>query len=454
LTVIHHAKAIVAWLLVGLGCLAAHDARAQEEPNEELVQMVVELVSDADRDMRALGLQQIREEIPGEAATKSFVELLSKLPSDGQAELLEALGDRGDAAAKPAVLDMLQSDQEAVRAAALRALGALGGGPDVPMLAGKTAADSDLEKDAARQALIRLRGDGVNEALVSALSEGGPDVRVELLGVLAARNAKEALPTVMESANASELPVRLAALDALRYLADENDAATVVGIVKSAGDEAQRRKAELVLLAVCTRGGEACTDTIVAGLADADGPARIVLVHGLARAGGAKALEAIAARLEDEDDDEAVRDEAVRMLSIWPDPAVAPKLVEIAKASDGLRHQVLAIRGLVRLASPQGEKPADVKLLVDALGLAKRPEEKRLVLGAAGGIATAQSLAIVTPLLEDPALAEDAGLAVVLIAEKMEDMDQDTLRSALEKAGSVVKNPQLLERARKALESL
>ena len=71
MTVIQKAKAIVGWLLVGLTCLAAHDARAQdEEPNEELIQMIVELVSDTDRDMRALGLQQIREEIPGEAATK------------------------------------------------------------------------------------------------------------------------------------------------------------------------------------------------------------------------------------------------------------------------------------------------------------------------------------------------------------------------------------------------
>lgn len=419
MTVMHNAKAIVAWLLVGLVCLAARDARAQEEPNEELVQMVVELVSDADRDMRALGLQQIREEMPGEAATKRFVELLPKLPPDGQAELLEALGDRGDAAAKPAVLEMLQSEQEAVRAAALRALGALGGGLDVPMLAEKTAADSDLEKSAARQALIRLRGDGINEALVSALGEGGPDVRVALLGVLAARNAKEALPTVMESAGASELPVRLAALDALRYLADENDAATVVEIVKSAGDQAQRRKAELVLLAVCTRGGKAAADAIVAGLADADGPSRAVLLRGLARAGGAKALEAITARLED--DDQVVRDEAVRMLSIWPDAAVAPKLIEIAKTSRSLRHQVLAIRGLVRLASPQGEKPAEVKLLAEAISLAKRPEEKRLVLGAAGGIAAPESLAVAAALLDDPVVAKEARLAVALIAEKWKE---------------------------------
>ena len=40
------------------------------EPIDPLVQMVVDLVNDADRDMRALGLQQVREAVPGAPATK------------------------------------------------------------------------------------------------------------------------------------------------------------------------------------------------------------------------------------------------------------------------------------------------------------------------------------------------------------------------------------------------
>ena len=98
----------------------------REYPNEAALQIVVELIGYADRDMRGLGLQQVREGIPGESATKRFAELLPGLPPDGQAGLLEALGDRGDAAARPGVLQMLDSKEEAVRAAALLALGSLG----------------------------------------------------------------------------------------------------------------------------------------------------------------------------------------------------------------------------------------------------------------------------------------------------------------------------------------
>jgi len=450
LTRIHRTKAGWCWLLSGALCVLGGRALAQEE-NEALIQMVVELVGDADRDMRALGLQQIREEVPGEAATKRFAELVPTLEPEGQAALIEALGDRADAAARPVVLDMLKAEQEPVRAAALRALGPLGTMEDVAVLMGKAAEGSDLEKGAARQALVRLRGDEVNKAIVAAMSEGKPGAKVELLGVLAARNAQEALPAVMESVADADASVRLAALGALRYLADESNTAGIVGLIQGAKDDAERKKAELALLMVCTRGGESCAEAIIAGLDDANVPSRIALLHALARTGGPKALEAVVARLED--DDEAVGDEAVRVLSVWRDPAVKPQLLSIAKESKSERHQVLAIRGLVRLARPQGEKPADREGLVEAMSLAKRPDEKRLVLGALGGVASPESLALAADALGDRAVAEEAGFATVMIAEKMEGGDKDEVRAAMQKVLRYVKNGDVRARAEKVLAS-
>ncbi|MFC1596535.1 HEAT repeat domain-containing protein [Planctomycetota bacterium] len=450
---IHRTKAAVGLLLAGLVGLAGGFAPAAEEEgeNEPLIQMIVELVGDADRDMRALGLQQIREEVPGEAATKRFAALVTELPPEGQAELLEALGDRQDAAARPAVLEMLESEEEAVRAAAIRALGGLGGEADVALLAKSSAATAAAERLAARESLVRLRGEGIDAAIVDTLGEGEPGMRAELLGVLAQRNARGALGTVLESAEDPESSVRVAALGALRFLADENHAAAIVKILKGIGDDPERRKAELALLAVCSRSGQACAEAIIAGMADADVPARIALLHGLGRAGGAASLEAILGRLED--DDESVRDEAVRMLSFSSDPAAAPHLLEIAKTTQSLRHQVLAIRGLVRLSGPRGEEPAKVDTLAEVMSLAKRPEEKRLVLGMLGGTAGPESLELATSALDDEALAGEAALASVMIAEKMKGK-ADKVRAAMEKVGKSAKDAQVRQRAQKVLESL
>lgn len=445
-------RTVVCWLSFGLACVAGGALlAAQEDPDEGMMGLIVEWVKDADRETRAVALQQIREGLPGEAVTRKFAGLLSDLSADAQADLLEALGDRGDAAARPAVLEMIKGPQEAVRAAALRALGALGDQTNVALLAGRAAAGSGAERDAARQSLVRLRGEDVNGAILSAMAEAGPPIRVELLAVLASRNAKQGLPVVLKSTEDPERSVRLAALGALRYLADQSHTAEVVKTLKAAGDTAQRRKAELALLGVCNRGREACVGPIAAGLAEADVAARIALLHALARCGGAQALQEMAARLKDED--QSVRDEAVRMLAGWSDPAVAEQLRPIAQSDDNLRHQVLAIRGLVRLAGPQPDKPADVKTLAELMDLAKRPQEKRLVLGAIGGTDTEVSLALAVSALGDSALAEEAALAAVAIAERIKDGDKQKIRAAMAEVLKAAKNEQTRDRASKLSEA-
>ncbi len=445
----HGTTIAAAGLLAALFALPADDLRAADEgPNDALIQMIADLISDADRDMRALGLQQVREEAPGEAATKKFAELLPKLPPEAQAGLLEALGDRGDPAALPAVLQSLESDQESVRSSALGALGSLGSDEQVALLAEKAASGSEEEKAAARKSLVRLKGEGVNAAIESAMDEGSPAFRVALLDVLAARNAKASLPVVLKSAEDSEPAIRLAALRALRFLADEKNTAAVVGLVKQASDDAERRTAKLALLTLCSRGREACAGAIIDGLADADAASQIALIQALARAGGDQALETLVECVNDKD--EAVRNEAVRMLSRWPTAAAAAHLKKLAEG-DNLRHQVLAIRGLVRLASAEEDKPADVEALAEAMRLATRLEEKRLVLGMLGGVPTTDSLAVAAPALDDPQSAEEASLAVVMIAEQMDPDDQGKVRSDLEKVLQVTNNGSIRERAQKIL---
>ena len=362
-------RAVVYSALLAAFFPAAGPTRAAEqEPNDPLVQMVVDLVNDADRDMRALGFQQVREGVPGEAATKQFTGMLSGLSPDKQAALVDALGDRGDPVALEPVLGMLGSKDEAVRVASLRALGSLSAAAQVPLLLKKTVSGTEAERTAARQSLIRLRDDSVNPALVAAFSSAGPDMLVELLSVVAARNVEEALESVFECAGHSEHTVRLAAIRAIRSLARERHAAKIVNVLRMAQGGAERREAELALLAVCGRGGQACVDPIQDGLAHADAAARVVLLRALARAGGPNALAAVEARLGDRDP--AVRDEAVRMLSIWPDRAVEARLRRIAASAQNVRHQVLALRGLARLASERDDAAAQREALAKLAKLA------------------------------------------------------------------------------------
>ena len=439
--------------LCGLFCLAlaiglGDRLPAADDAGDELVQMTIGLVSDKDRDMRAVGLQQVREGAKGPAATRRFAALLPKLTADAQAGLLDALGDRGDAAARPAAREAIKSPEEPVRCAALRALGPLGQAADVPLLAPWLATPGP-EKAAARASLVRLHGQDVNAAIVAELKGAKPAVRAELPGVLAARAAAECLPSVLAAAEDADAEVRVGALAALRHLAGPGQTAAVVKLLKAAKNDQEQWGAQSALMSICTRGRETCVEPILAGMADASPSATAALLAALGRAGGAKALEAIAAATKDLRP--VVQGAAVRLLANWSDTAAVPHLLAIAKQAGSLGQHALAIQGLVRLASPLRDRPANLPLLADVMKVARRPEEKRMVLGVLGGVPTPESLALILPAMDDPQLNDEACLAAVLIAEKLSDPVRR--RSVLQQARDKAKDSQIRQRAEEALKS-
>jgi HEAT repeat protein len=366
---------------VGLFLFPAGESCAADD---NAVDMIVELISSSDNDMRMLALQQIRENVPGADATKRFVELLPKLPPDVQIKLIDALGERGDATARPTILNLLNSDTEAIRTTAARALSGMARPADIPVLAKMAATGSDPEKEAARYSLRQLRGNEMNIAMIEALKSSDAKLRIELISVLTDRNVKESLSEVLKSMDDSDLEVRLAVLNALRVMGDESHTALIVKRVTSAKDKSERKQAELALLSICRRGRAKCEQAVIAGFDGADAATCISMMQALALTGGPKSLNEIVTRLKD--NDEGVRAEAVRVLAGWADSAAIPYLKELAGDDKNLKNHVLAIRGIVRLASPGKDHPADLVTLGEAMKLATRKEEKVLVLGTLGRV--------------------------------------------------------------------
>jgi len=436
-------------LLFGLTTFPAGRAHAADS---ELVDMIVELITGSDKDMRMMAIKQIREKAPGKDATMRFVALLPKLPPDMQVKLIDALGQRGDVAARPTILKMLNSKTESMRVTAAGALAGVAGPADIPVLAGLAATGSDPEKKVARRSLRLLGGKGMNAAMTGALKGADAKTRIELITALMDRNVTESVPAVLKSVDDSDLAVRLAVLDALRAMADENHTAVIVKRLRSAKDKSERRKAALALLATCRRGKAKCAEAVIAGFDGADAATRILLVRVLTEAGGPKALNEIVARLTD--DDKSVRTAALRVLAGWSDRAAVPHLKKIAGDVKNLRNHILAMQGLVRLAGPGKDRPADLATLSEAMKLATRKEEKALVLGTLGTIPSPESLALVASALDTPALVEDAGFAAVLIAEKSSGGDKAQVRAVMQKVAQTVKNPKTRDRAKKVLEGL
>ena len=400
-----------------------------------------------DAHLRLAATRLIRELPQGATVTKSLSQRLSSLPSAAQVLLLNALSARGDGAAAADIVSATQSSDDSVRIAAVQALAALGDASHVQLF-GQAALNTGAAGRVAFASLCRLRGDGVDAEILRQMENGDARLRGLLIRSLAARRYGKAVPALLASARHADAGVRTDAFRALAVLASGDAVYSLVALLVQAGGE---REAEKAVSAACKRTADVdqCVPHILAALPATEGATRCSLLRVLGQVGGDRALRTVAA--ETGSTDGAVRDAAIRALAAWPDASAAAELLNIARTSDSLTHQVLALRGCIRVVGQAGV-PADEKtrLYREAIAAAKRPEEKKLVLASLATQRTLESLEVAATCLDDAALRAEAALTIVRIACPLDANDRGMggreAAVALKKALGAVDSPEMRTR--------
>ena len=418
------------------------------------IPLIGEVLAGKEEAMKAVALSFVQE-VPGPEGTAAIVTLMPKVAAADQATIIAVLGRRGDASGKAAVLEAAKNADAGIRTAAYGALGSLGGAAEIGLLAEAAAKGADAESDAARMALVQLRGQDINTAMAAAVAKGDPKARAELLKAVAARKAVEAAPAVLTATGDADGTVRLESIKAMESIGTEQSLPALIAVLvrTQVGDEQQA--GEKSLLAICARaaGKDACLQAVLGALPGAKMPARGSLIKALGKFGGPKALGAVKAALVDTD--AAVHEAAVRSLADWPDMDAAPCLLSVAKTDAKTTNQVLAIRGYLRLAGlPERTVAERVAMSREALAVAKRPDEKKLVLTVLAETNSPEALAMASPMLEDNSLKNEAATAVVKIAKLLGNKITADAKPALEAAKGISKDKRIIADADDALKKI
>jgi HEAT repeat protein len=376
-------------------------------------------------------------ELSGGTATKQFVAVLAVAKPMAQAALLDALSQRGDAAAAPAVAALARSPEATVRVAAINALGELGGATDVPTLA-EALAGADAERDAARLSLQRLHRGNISGALVAHIEKSQPVIQIELIQTLARRGEKTAVPSLLKLAQADDAKVSVAAIRALQELATETQADALLDLIVRGKPEATHEAAESALVAVAARAAnrEAIVEMALKAMQGADVSARCAMLQTAGRIGGPKSLAALQGSAKDPC--EEIRDTAVRAMADHAGVEALPHLLALSREASSATHRILALRGYWRLVGQAEKQPAHerLKLCADGLAAAQRPDEKRLGLVELGKVALPAALELAEKCGTDPAVKAEAELAARQIRSRIAGPAQKPKVGAAPKPGS------------------
>lgn len=385
------------------------------------VGLLTEQLRSDDKGRVGIALRTARE-LPGRNVTEALVAEMDRLSPQERSLLLLALSDRHDDAVRPAVLKAAQSGPKDLRITAIGVLIRLGDASCIPaLLQAATEGDADLGR-AAQETLVRLPGKDVDADLAARLPQARGKLRQALIELASQREIQQSLPTIVSSMEDDDDAVRAAAVQAVGVLGrDRQHVAELTRLVQKTTASSERAAIEKALLAVTGRVGAPAGTYLMPLTKSSDRSLRITGLRALAVVGGTEALGAVNTAIAGDEGD--VQDEAMRILSTWPnrwpdDADAGEALLRLTRSGGKMSHQVLALRGYLQHIRGNKSLSNDQKLarVKDVRPQIQRPEEERLAIAVLGEAPTAGALELLTTLAQDAAVAEEAYSAIVTVA--------------------------------------
>lgn len=390
---------------------------ALEARGEQSWPALLEILRGSDPLSRAAALRSIQQGLPGEKITGALARSVPALPAALQPELILALGNRGDPAALPALEVIPAQGSLAARQALVEALTRLDG-PQVAPLLGRLVRDPESAvASRAEAALGSLPGREADAAALDLLKDGDKPVRLAGIRLAGSRLLQEARPALLARGSDPEPEIRQAAIRVLKDLAVPADLPALLDLLARAASPADRDGLERAAAAACSHGeAERCAAELTRRLPAGDLSSRAAclrLLAGLGDRWGRRPVLAAAQGPEPE-----LRSAALRILAQWKDPEAVPDLLSLAAATADPVGRALCLRASLRLAGAQG-LPGEQALGIcqQAAALVRQAEEKKLLLGTLGRLASPGALALARASLRDAEVAAEAEAAVVGIAE-------------------------------------
>ena len=350
--------------------------------------------------------------------TSKAIEMWPGLPIHAQTVLVTELGERRYVGSGVICLKAMESDNQDLKFAGMKAASQLGLAKAVLPLA-QVAGKGGGEGQFAREALMMMPGKEAETEILNLTRTGSPEVRAALLRVLPDRPTANTKAVLMNAALGTENKAAVSALNMLAQIGSIQDVPAIVKILTGSSDNDKRDAAKNAIIGIAgrTENRNDVTALALPAIQSSTGDVRLSLLSSLGEIGGSAALAELTRSLKS--DNEELRKTALDALAdSWGDTTAVGALLDYAGKSMDKSQKIQAVRGALKLLGQDDKMNADdkVKLVSQAMNLSERVDEKRQALGVLQNIRSSASLELAATLLDNEELFNDAADAVLYLA--------------------------------------
>ncbi len=407
-----------------------------------------ELLRSSDDDLFEVALQASRE-LPASVSSSALIAELGQAAPPKKALIVAALADTGDHDALSVLVATLDTGDLSAQLAAIRGLAQIGDGTVVRPLLKLSGSASSAVATAAQSALAHLPGPNVDESIIGAVEDSSAEQLPILLKLIGNRRIEAGVPVLLEAVRSDQDLLRWTAIEALGKTAESSHLNVLVNAVRSAASSDDAAVAKASLTAACMRmtDREGTVEKLIPFFDRAPAESQLFLFELLREVGGESALRHVASKATVAED--KIQDAATRVLGEWLTVDVAPELLRLTRSLDSNKYKIRSLRGYIRIIRQFG-LPVDERVTMarQALEVAERDDERRLVLQALARFPDVESLKVAVEQVNRPSLKRVAAQTAVGIAEKIVDRDPESVRRAMELVIEARLTPALTDRAR------
>lgn len=355
----------------------------------------------------------------------SLCRIFPGLPRAHKVQLLAVLSAYQTPEVLDLVLDAIKDSDIGIRIAALKALGQLGNAIAVDVLVQHAAQTSGKEQEIARHSLWGLSGEGVDEIILTHMSQvSDPEQQQELIRCIGERRIFTGKTLLLDIIQSEEAQNRVEAVRALKWLANPSDLSHMLDVLLTLPDS---REQDEMAIAVALVAGQIPREdyrghAVEKRLEDLEEiPGRSILYRVLGKIGDDSTLPVLRAALTESD--ETIYDAVVRAFAEWPTATAKDDVYKIAESASNLTYQVLALQAYIRMVSLEEYRmpEAVVASLESAFTLSTRPQEKITILSILPRYACEDGLKLAEGFSNDPDVYEEAQMAIEKIKERLEE---------------------------------
>lgn len=397
---------------------------------------IVGVLRGNDAALKPVAIAAVRDLRAKDASENYGGTVLPQLPPEQQVWMIDSLAARNDPAACMAIINSLTATDSSVREAAAQALGRLGEPSYARPLAKALAATTNSDESRVIVASVAALRDGqaTDKAVLAEIQAAEDPTRALLVSSLAARRSPTVIAALFEEIDSTNTASAKAAFRVMsKAVTSETLFDLLTKFARLRNAKLQTDVETFMEQAVTTVDDvKARSEAVRNVLAQTfQTPGRAALVRMLPICADTNALKVTVRCLYDPE--RPVRDSAVDSLAEWPDLSAWDALLGVQKTPREPRYRAIAMRGLVRLASEQNAKPdaAVIERYRQLLAAAKEDNERKMLLGALGGVAHPDALQLAVSGLNLPRVRPEAEAAVKRIAEAIQDKYPDEAKVAL-----------------------